>query len=142
MMISAIATFAAFLLLLVATVGIVGFGPVYQVAYLTITLWAGLIAFTFAWLYWKQRTHLALGMMLAWSGAAIGHGWWFANFWLHSPAWMHHNVLVFVAPAVYMAGSVVHFASFQKASNPNGRIWVCSAMASVLISLFVFFLSQ
>lgn len=137
-MIRSIALWVAFVVTMLGMLGIVGYGPVYSVMYLAITIWAYFIAATFAFLYYRQRTKLALGMFWSWAGTGSIQGWWWLYNYMGAPEWMVNNPMLFAGIACYATGAVIHFQSFRNATEIPNRIWEWPAVIGLGVSLLVY----
>lgn len=121
------------LALLLGAYGTLGFDLVYHLAYGVVAAMAAVISGTFLWLWWARATPLALGMAFSWGGATCVMGWWWAFALAGQPMTMLAHPVVFLFPAAYLVGAILHFQVIHRTLGiPGGIFW---ALPAALIAL-------
>lgn len=116
-----------------------GYQVAYQLGYGMLTAMAVMISFTFAWLYAKKLTPLALGMAVSWLGAALVMGWWWVFSWTGSPDWMRQSPLLLGFLSFYLVGAGFHFLSIERAFDWRQGSTIWGLALALVISGLAFF---
>lgn len=119
--------------LLVLAYRVLGFDLVYHLAYGAVAAMAAVIAGTFLWLWWARATPLALGMAFSWAGATCVMGWWWAFATAGQPAAMLGHPVVFLFPAAYLVGAILHFQVIHRTLGISKHVFW--ALPGALIAL-------
>lgn len=100
-------------------------------------LMAAMIASTFLWLWFQRTTPLALGMVFAWSGAAVFVGWW----WIYTLsghadwAWIPRGA--HAVQALFLVGALLHFAVIHRSFGYHGPAFLWPVALSLALSILV-----
>lgn len=126
---------------LLAAVGFVGYGPVYEVTYGFVTQMAAYISITFMWLYYNSGRDIGLAMVISWAGTAGVQGWWWMYSVLDQPQWMMENMKYLMVPlSFYVVGTVKHAIAFHRElSGTQMRFFIpASAALATALALNIF----
>lgn len=118
---------------------LIGYEAMYRLGYGAIVLLALVIALTFFWLWLKQATPLALGMVFSWTGASCVMGWWWIYSILGEPDWMRQNPLLFAFLSIYLIGAVLHLEVIGRSFALSQRAIYAPVVLAILLSLMVSF---